>query len=318
MMIPRPWFRAVIAVTGLGFAAGACGGDGDDDAPAVDGGGGDTDGAAGPDAGAPDGGEPFAPLVTAEWTLPAHTEGYVCARITVAEDTYIHELRPIAPFGTHHTVLALDDGGPDGTFECDAAEVGTSILFGSGVGTPAFELPDGIAFHVPAGEQVLLNLHLYNIEDAPLDGVSGVEILTLDPSEVTAVAESVFAGTFDLDLPPGESTATGTCTLPSDTTLFAVFPHMHQLGTHLAITALPEGGEPISLHDAPYSFDAQLNYRLDPPLALAAGDQVRVDCTYVNTTGVPVHFGDSSDAEMCIGVLYRYPAVGGGEQFCID
>jgi hypothetical protein len=43
---------------------------------------------------------------------------------------------------------------------------------------------------------------------------------------------------------------------------------------------------------------------------MAAGDRLRVYCTYVNDTGQPVTHGESSTDEMCLFGIYRYPALG--------
>ena len=59
------------------------------------------------------------------------------------------------------------------------------------------------------------------------------------------------------------------------------------------------------------SFGYQKNYPLDPPVTVAAGESVLVECTYENPTSFPVTFGDSSKAEMCFAGLYRYPALTG-------
>src|SRR5262245_21413533 len=84
-------------------------------------------------------------LVSADWTMPAGTEGYVCARVTVPYDMYINEYRPIAPVGTHHTALSIAPRpGPDETFPCEASDIGFRIIFGSGVGTTPFALPSGV------------------------------------------------------------------------------------------------------------------------------------------------------------------------------
>ncbi len=40
------------------------------------------------------------------------------------------------------------------------------------------------------------------------------------------------------------------------------------------------------------------------------GDEVDVYCSYDNTTGQTVSFGDSTLDEMCFGTMYRYPARG--------
>ena len=251
-------------------------------------------------------------LIEANWTLQKGTEGYTCARGTVPEDMYVSAYRPIAPLGTHHTLFTLGDdessAGGDGIFECNAGTNGPKMLFGSGVGTQPVEFPPGVAMKLSKGEKMLLNLHLFNTGDDPLSGVSGVEIVRVDPAKVEHEAEVVLAGKIaDLSVVPGESTQSGSCEMSHDVTLFATFPHMHQMGSYLKATAVPVNGEPRVLVDGPYSFEDQRYYPLQPAMELKAGDEVKVDCTYQNPTTETVLFGDSSLAEMCFTGLYRYP-----------
>jgi hypothetical protein len=51
-------------------------------------------------------------------------------------------------------------------------------------------------------------------------------------------------------------------------------------------------------------------------LQLKTGDTVDVVCTYDNTTGKTLHFGTSSNDEMCIAGLGRFPA--GGPSNCAN
>jgi len=256
-------------------------------------------------AGEPSVPQGYVPLLQGDWSLAPGEEGYYCVRTTATEDMYIRGFRPIAPLGTHHTALAYDlQGGEDGTFRCDAASVGFKLIFGSGVGTAPFELPEGVAFKLPAGEQILLNLHLYNTGDATLTGTSGVEIELMQPTEVVHEAEVIYAIDFDVKVPPGASETAGTCTLDGDSTIFGTFPHMHKLGSHMT-GAL--GG--LTFHDEPYNFETQLNYRVGPIDALR-GDKIQYTCGYNNPTSSTVVFGDSTDDEMCVLGMYRYPARG--------
>ena len=268
-----------------------------------------------PDAGTPgaDAANPgaFSTLVSADWRMPAGEEGYWCARVTVPEDTYITEFRPIAPQGTHHTALSVDlAGGQDGVFPCQASTIGFEILFGSGVGTESFALPEGVAFKVAAGKQVLLNLHLYNYGEGELTGTSGIEIRKANPADIQYQAETVYVTNFDLEVPSGASTHEVSCQMNGDVTVFGVFPHMHKLGTHMRGWAVKEDGGEVVLHDQDYTFEEQLDWRVEPAVSLKRGDMVRGICTFENPGG-PVSFGDSTDAEMCVLGLYRYPAVGG-------
>jgi hypothetical protein len=258
----------------------------------------------------------FVPLLAGDWSLPAGDEGYYCVRYTPTEDLYIHAYRPIAPVGTHHTALAYAlNGGPDGGFPCEASDAGFRLIFGSGVGTDAYELPDGVAMKVPAGEQIILNLHLYNTSDAVLAGRSGVEIERMAPEDVVHEAETIYALNFDLQASPGVSTTVGECTVDADSTIFGTFPHMHRLGTHLKGAAMRAGGAEV-FHDVAYDFETQLNYRVGP-VEVARGEKVQYECTFNNPGTQTVGFGDSTDDEMCVLGMYRYPARG-SVSLCIN
>lgn len=281
-------------------------------------------GAAAKDAGAPEKtDEPAKPsgeisgwrmLVDGSWELAGGEEGYRCARLTATEDLYIKEFQPIAPVGTHHTLLSLNEEptGPDGIEECGANDNGHVTLLGSGVGEDysSGPLPDGVAYRIPKGSQVNLNLHLFNLQDGALKGLSGVKIRTTTVDKVKEFAQVTLAGPVQLSIPVGESTSKGTCTLMNDATIFAVSPHMHQLGTHLKAVAKPAKGEPVTLFDGPYDFNEQRQYPAEM-LKLSAGDTVDVECTYKNTTDQTVMFGNSSLEEMCFVGLYRFPLAEG-------
>jgi hypothetical protein len=253
-------------------------------------------------------------LIEADWTLEPATEGYTCARATIPEDMYVSAFRPIAPVGTHHTLVTLgaDRSGEteDTTFPCSAAVNAPTMLFGSGVGTEAVEFPEGVAIKLPKGEKILLNLHLFNVDTAPITGRSGLQVQRVLPEDFVHEAEIVLAGKIGgLSVVPGESTQLGSCPMSHDVTLFAAFPHMHQMGKHLKAVAKPAVGDARVLVDAPYSFDDQLYYPVNPTLELKTGDVVEVECTYDNPTSETIGFGDSSLKEMCFAGLFRYPKV---------
>jgi hypothetical protein len=220
----------------------------------------------------------------------------------------------MSPAGTHHGVLALDDGlRPDGTSRCTDTTLGTRMLFGSGVGTGELHLPEGTAVRLPAGQQIIMNLHLFNPGTDELTGTSGVLVRTAAAGTVVHEAEAVLMGRgFGLTVPPGESTLTVSCTMPADVTLIAAGPHMHVLGTHLRAVTEPLEGDPVVLWDAPYDFDQQELRLLAAPVPLSAGSRVRTECTYRNDTGQSVSFGGGTLDEMCFTNVFRYPAVADG------
>jgi hypothetical protein len=245
----------------------------------------------------------------ADWELPAGAEGYRCVRVTVPEDVYISAFNPLIPLGTHHTVLSVNDepDAEDGITECTAFVNGPVQLGGSGVGTEPIELPEGVAVRVREGQQLLLNLHLFNISDEPLQGTSGILVKTMDEADVVHRSNAMLAGPIDLEIPPGRVVQSGRCTFGEPATIFGFMPHMHQLGVHMKATIVREGGDMVMM-DQPYSFDEQIVEVIEP-IEMGAGDYVEIECTYENGTDDTVMWGDSSLQEMCFIGLLRYPEV---------
>ncbi len=256
-----------------------------------------------PLAPAPDAAAAWVTLMTTDWSLPAGTETYLCLRVTIDHDFIIAGFDPIAPLGTHHSVLTISPFAtqPDGVVTCGGLAIEPNIIYGSGVGTQALEMPAGVGVKVTTGQQLMLNLHLFNTSDAPLTGTSGVRVRQLAADAAVHQAEALLAGPLSFQIPVGVSTIDGACTLGTASTIFAVGPHMHKLGVHMTAQI---GATPLL--DRDYTFDAQTF----TPVAVQAqaGDRITTACTYANDTGAPVHFGQSTNDEMCFLIVYRYPA----------
>ncbi len=291
-----------------------CGGPGTVDDPDA---GADVDAAVSVDATIPDG---YTRLIGRTWSLNAgQADTYRCVRTTVAQDTYITAFAAQAPFGTHHTVLSVRDGqaGTDGEYDCNVNSLDMNMMYASGVATDQLELPAGVGLRVRAGQQINLNLHLFNATEGPISGDSGI-LVKSQPTPTPILAEMMFAGSISIAVPPGQTrTITGGCTLPAGVNqqLFALWPHMHQYATHQKFEVV-KGGVTSVLHDEPYSFFEQTYYRQEPTIALAGGDRIRVACTYTNTSSSTITFGDSSNQEMCFAGMYVYPARGVGILDC--
>lgn len=250
-------------------------------------------------------------LISADWSLEPGTEIYLCSRVTLDEDTWISEFHPVIPLGTHHTVVTLDDSGkPDGTAECtSAAEGGDRSIYGTGVGTQPLIMPDGVAVKIAAGDQVVLNLHLFNASPDTLTGTSGIEYKEADPAEIEREASSHLWGPIGFVIDPnGTTTDSATCTLQEDLELFAILPHMHQTGVHLRFFYAPPGGEEAVLFDRDYDFDSQEMQMYEPIVQLEAGGTITTECTWDNPTDETLTFGQSSNEEMCFAGLWGIPA----------
>ena len=293
------------------IACGNGGGTADDDGTEPDAAAGDVDAAI--DAPIPTG---FTRLIGRSWSLVAgQADTYMCVRITVPQDTYITAYAAQAPLGTHHTVLSVRDGqaGTDGEYRCAANSLDMNMLYASGVGTDVLQMPPDVGIKVRAGQQLNLNLHLFNASDQPISGESAI-LVKSSPTPPPILAEMMFAGTLAISVPAGQTrTVNGGCTMPSGVNqqLFALWPHMHQYATHQKVE-LVHGATTSVLHDRAYSFFEQGYYSQAPVIPVVGGDRIKVACTYTNTSNSTITFGDSSNQEMCFTGMFLYPARGAG------
>ncbi len=302
----RAWWILFVSILGLGVIG--CGDDagqqpGLPDAatpPPVDGG-------SGPDAPPGDPTHTWSAIITADWTLAAGQEKYVCATKTLTEDVYLGGFRPIDPVGTHHTLLTF--GAPMGAdnpgFDCSPGAENPLWIYASGVGTNELMMPTGVGMKIEKGQQVLINLHLFNTSDVSISGKSGIEVYSLKAAEVVDEAEMFLPGPVGFQNAP--TTLSGDCTLTGEQHLVALFPHMHQKGRHIKTEVISAtAGTPAKvLHDSDYQFDSQ-EFELLNSVAVHAGDKLRTTCTW-DGNGGPINFGSSSTAEMCFSIIIRYP-----------
>lgn len=267
----------------------------------------------------------FTKLVGATWSMNAgQKDTYVCARFTVPTDTYVTNIVAQAPTGTHHTVLSINDGStggpsaPDTQYPCNVGELGMVMLYASGVGTSPLDFPSGVGVKIAAGTKVHLNLHLFNASDNPISGESGIYIKS-QATPTPTLAEMVFAGKFLFQIPANNTdyTVKGGCTSNKNFTLFALWPHMHQIANHSKFE-ITRGATTQVHHDSAYDFNEQNYYKQNPEIQVQVGDKIDVSCTWRNNTGQAITFGDSSNKEMCFVGMYRYPAANAGLFECTD
>jgi len=253
-------------------------------------------------------------IIGRSWSVPpGSADTYKCKRIAITEDTWVTGFRAIAPPGTHHTVLTIANanGQTMGDYDCQVGSVDLQMLWASGVGTKELNFPDGVGMKLKAGQVLNLNLHLFNAADTPLAGTSGIEVNRVDPAKVVNEADMMFVGTTTINIPSDGQphTVSGGCQLSTTYNMFTIWPHMHQHATKQTFEVVQGTTTTRILDDMPYSFEEQVNYPI-ATMKLNPGDRLQTTCTYVNNTGVPLRFGDSSNEEMCFTGMYKYP-VGG-------
>jgi hypothetical protein len=262
-------------------------------------------------------------LISRDWTVPAASETYKCRRVQVPADAYIAGFRPSATAGTFQMLVTVEDtlegGGVLGDYDCAAgASTAARGIFAAGLGTGDVTFPAGYGVRLRAGQYLNLELHLANADGSDLSGSSGVLVHLASADDVMQEVELVFSGTVAISLPSSgtELTRTGGCTASAGFQIVGLWPHMRALGVHAKWSLLPAGSTQVVL-DAPFTVDAQPVHAASA--TVQAGDQIQSACTYVNSTGVTVNFGDSITDELCLIGMYRSPVVAGDDLYgCVS
>jgi hypothetical protein len=226
--------------------------------------------------------------------------------------------------GGHHAILYVArQQKAAGTHECTEDDMlNVSYLAGTGAGeslaSAIGQLPDTVAFRVPAGAQLMMQTHFINASLKPIDGQAAIYLKTAPASSGRIPADLFTVVDTMLAVPAGQmGDVQTTCTLPEDKNLFFLGGHEHQWGTHVNVQQVT-GGSGTAIYDKDwqpeYEFNPPLNvYSTDAPLALKSGDSVQLKCSYDNTAGAT---DLTFPTEMCVTFGFYFP--GHGEIDCVD
>ena len=177
-------------------------------------------------------------------------------------------------------------------------------------GAPATICPDGMAKKLPAGADLVLQVH-YTSKKTPTSDQPQIGLAMLkDPPKKRILTLQM--GRDDLRIPPGEANykASVSGTLPADALLISMFPHMHLRGAAFDFEIVGSNGQiETLLRVKPYRFTWQLNYVLQTPRLLPKGTVLRWTGTFDNSANNPsnpdpaaeVRWGEQSWEEMMIG-----------------
>ena len=246
-------------------------------------------------------------------------ERYECYRRNVEQDVFVTKIATSAAAGVHHQILAVaDQTEPEGVSECSSVLLTPSVT-GISVGTGTslqFAMPAGVAYRIPGGSQLVLQTHLFNAGDAPLESTLTADLTGIAEADVVSFAQLVEAGSLQIDLPPGSATTvTGKCTLAKDVSVFGLLPHMHSLGTAFKAWIV-NGSESTTLYDDTFFGETQQFVSL-APVAMPKGAPLNIECDYFNGSGARVIYGSSARDEMCFGIAYYYPAIDDQGPLCL-
>jgi hypothetical protein len=240
---------------------------------------------------------------TTALALEAGKESYTCFAATLDQDVVIDGFSKTSqPFVHHAQFIKALLPEPDGISTCNEQFKLTWLpIFLAGNGASELRFDQGVGHVLPAGTQLVLQMHLLNTSDKSVTQAMEIRMHRSTSNDPTPVSPWAI-GSSQIHVPARRAgTAQNVCTMNGSASLVAVFPHMHMLGKHFKVEVGKslDAMKPLYVRD-PYDFDDQHMEKIN--LSLEAGDLLRVTCDYMNPTDSEVGFGESSKDEMCFFV----------------
>ena len=246
-----------------------------------------------------------------------------------AEDKWVQmaEMRPFTREHVHHAVVYIRPpdspwlrhapvGEPfsastlaDPEERRQAHETTSDLLLVYAPGSAPDQWPDGMAKFVPAGSDLVFQMHYTTNGSADRDQTGiGLVFAKIPPKQRVITLQ---LNQHALIIPPGadDFRVEVQGTLPNDATLLSLFPHMHLRGKRFEYDIVHDDGSVEPLLRVNYHFHWQLSYKLAEPRALKAGTRLQAIAWYDNSRNNPhnpdptktVIWGDQTSDEMMVG-----------------
>jgi hypothetical protein len=266
--------------------------------------------------------------------IPAHGDieyTYEIVPTGFREDKWIQmsEVRPSSRAHVHHAVVYIRPpnsnwlrGAPPGVpfnastlndekLRHQAHETDSDMLLVYAPGSSPDRWPDGMAKFIPAGSDLVFQMHYTTNGQAAMDRTSvGLGFAKHTPQQRIFTLQ--LANDHDpIPIPPGADNYRVEVhgTMPNDCTLLSFFPHMHLRGKRFEYDIVHADHTTETLLRVNYDFYWQLSYKLAEPRVLRAGTELRAVAWYDNSRKnpnnpdpeSPVRWGDQTYNEMMVG-----------------
>ena len=247
------------------------------------------------------------------------------------EDKWIQmsEVRPSSRAHVHHAVVYIRPpnsnwlrGAPSGVpvsastlndekLRHQAHETDSDMLLVYAPGSSPDRWPDGMAKFIPAGSDLVFQMHYTTNGQAAMDQTS-VGLVFAKHTPQQRIFTLQLANDHDpIPIPPGADNYRVEVhgTLPNDCTLLSFFPHMHLRGKGFEYNIVHADHTTETLLRVNYDFYWQLSYKLAEPRVLRAGTELQAVAWYDNSRknphnpdpDSPVRWGDQTYNEMMVG-----------------
>lgn len=258
-----------------------------------------------------------AQIVVGPITVPRGSEITECTylKLPSKKDLAVNKVKIKVHGGSHHIhlyrphdrTMSLEDGHESCNFALDFDV--WQLILGSQSVLLNWKLPDGIAFHFTAREQLAAQTHFVDngALESPEDGWAIYNLYAMPESKVTSYAGALFGQDKDVVVPAHSvATATTRCVFDRPVDLLALTGHYHFRG--VKFTANVWDGEKTGAPLYEYHGYEEPTFR-----RYAAGEQAQIPgiewtCTYENDTDTDFTFGPFTDAnEHCNLFAFYYP-----------
>ncbi len=237
------------------------------------------------------------------------------------------EIRPTSRANVHHAVVYIRPpespwlrhapvGMPftasDMKTSADRHDTQTTkadILLVYAPGSSPDHWPDGMAKYIPAGSDLVFQMHYISRDRPTVDQTSVGIVFAKRPPTKRVLTLQLTNSSFVI--PPGvdDYRVEVHGSLPNDALLLSFFPHMHLRGKRFEYNILRTDGTIEPLLRVNYDFFWQLSYRLAQAMPLKAGTVLQGVGWYDNSKNNPhnpdpataVYWGDQTYDEMMIG-----------------
>jgi len=266
--------------------------------------------------------------------LPAHGDvpyQYIVLPSGFKTDRWVSmsEIRPGNRAVVHHAVAYIRPPGskwlrgapvgkpfsadslPTPELRRDAMWTDSDILLVYAPGSLPDRWPEGFAKLVPAGSDIVLQMHYSNMTHRATEDQTSIGLVfATQPPAKRVLTLQLTNDRFSI--PPGDPNYRAEVhgSLPNDALLLSFFPHMHLRGKTFEYNLVEPHGRIRTLLRIPhYDFYWQLSYRLATPILLKAGAVLQAIATFDNSSGNPhnpnpkatVTWGEQTWSEMMVG-----------------
>ena len=237
------------------------------------------------------------------------------------------QIRPSSPEYVHHAVVYIRPpdskwlrGAPvgvpftgndlsDPVQRRNAHWTDTDMLLVYAPGSSPDEWSDGMAKFVPAGSDLVFQMHYTTNGHAGNDQTAAGIVFAKVPVTKRVMTLQLTNSSFLIPPHADNFRVEVQGTLPNDAVLLNFFPHMHLRGKRFEYNIVNKDGTVETLLRVNYDFHWQLSYRLAEPRCLKAGTKLQAVAWFDNSENNPhnpdpdamVKWGDQTHDEMMVG-----------------